>query len=227
MKNRTSKIAVVIPAYNEGPTIGTVVRGMSNYGDVIVVNDFSTDDTGALAQSAGAIVIDHTFNRGYDAALSTGLQHAFSLSYEIAVTADADGQHTGEAIERALSSIVANRQYDVVLGRRQEFQRVSERIYSWFARAMWKISDPLCGLKAYRLSGFLARDFEYTDDFVGTKFVALAIARGRNLHELSIVTVRRSGTSKFGSGLRANVHILRSMLLAIRLVWRTRRSHCD
>ena len=222
MKDRTCKIAVVIPAYNEGASIGAVVRGMNNYGDVIVVNDFSTDDTAAAAQSAGAIVITHTTNRGYDAALSTGLSRAFMLSYEIAVTADADGQHTGEAIENALGYIASNSQCDVVLGKRQAFQRISERIYSLYARAVWNIGDPLCGLKAYRLSAFLARDFEYTDDFVGTKLVALAIARGRNLHEVSIVTVRRVGESKFGSGLRPNLLILRSMLLAIRLIGRTR-----
>lgn len=222
MKDRTCKIAVVIPAYNEGASIGAVVRGMNNYGDVIVVNDFSTDDTAAAAQSAGAIVISHTTNRGYDAALSTGLSHAFKMSYEIAVTADADGQHTGEAIEKTLTSIASDSRYDVVLGKRHEFQRISERIYSLYARAAWKISDPLCGLKAYRLSAFLFRDFEYSDNFVGTKLVALAIARDRNLHEVSIITVRRVGASKFGSGLRPNLVILRSMLLAIRLIGRTR-----
>ena len=61
------KVSAVIPAYNEAKTIAPVVgevKGKVN--QVIVVDDGSTDQTGHLAQAAGAEVITHFLNRCKD-----------------------------------------------------------------------------------------------------------------------------------------------------------------
>ncbi len=109
---------VVIPAFNEADKVGEVVREVrSQYVDVLVVDDGSSDDTAARSREAGAQVVRHLLNRGQGAALQTGIEFALQLGAETLVTFDADGQHRVEDIARLLDPVRAGRA-DVVLGSR-------------------------------------------------------------------------------------------------------------
>ena len=98
------KVAVVIPAFNEEKTIRSVICEVIAYGVPIVVNDGSTDDTALIAVEAGAFVVNHNINRGYDAALESGFKEALRQHCKIIVTFDADGQHTASLLETFLAS---------------------------------------------------------------------------------------------------------------------------
>jgi glycosyltransferase involved in cell wall biosynthesis len=93
-------LALVIPAYNEGQVIARVLadlrQGCADFtSEIIVVDDGSSDNTAAIAEAAGARVIHHRRNRGYGAALKTGIRAAKS---DYVMTLDSDGQHmAGEA----------------------------------------------------------------------------------------------------------------------------------
>jgi len=94
-------VVVGIPAYNAADTVGDVVRQASRYADVVVVvDDGSADDTAEAARSAGALVVEHTRNRGYGGALKTAFREADRLGAEHLVLMDADGQHDGADIPR-------------------------------------------------------------------------------------------------------------------------------
>ena len=70
-------VAVVIPAKNEAGRIQATVAGAATLPGVdlvVVVDDGSADNTGALAQSAGATVVRHARNRGKAAAMETGAE---------------------------------------------------------------------------------------------------------------------------------------------------------
>jgi len=68
---------IVVPAYNESAAIAAVVSELlTTFPNVVVVDDGSTDDTGAVAREAGALVLSHTVNLGQGAALQTGLTFA-------------------------------------------------------------------------------------------------------------------------------------------------------
>lgn len=109
---------VVIAAFREESVIGDVVRGViTQYPNVIVVDDASGDQTGARAQEAGATVLSHLINRGQGAALKTGIDYALSRGAEIIVTFDADGQHHVEDIAAIVAPIEAG-QVEVTLGSR-------------------------------------------------------------------------------------------------------------
>ncbi|MBX9472718.1 glycosyltransferase family 2 protein [Microcella sp.] len=93
--DRRPEAAIVIPLYNEATVIGGVISELlQQFERVICVDDGSTDDSAAVAGSAGARVIRHPHNLGQGAALQTGIAYARSLpGVRYLVTFDADGQH--------------------------------------------------------------------------------------------------------------------------------------
>ena len=76
---KLARVAIVIPAFNESATISEVVSAISALGIAIVVNDGSHDKTEQLAREAGALVVSHEVNLGYDLALASGLAKAILL----------------------------------------------------------------------------------------------------------------------------------------------------
>lgn len=110
------KAAIIIPAYNEEKTVGSVVRRAKMYGTVIVVDDASHDKTAAIAKKSGAYVVHHKANRGLGASLRTGFEAALKRNFDAVVTIDADGQHNPDEIPKLLNKI--HEGYDFVLGSR-------------------------------------------------------------------------------------------------------------
>jgi len=87
-------ILIAIPCYQGKAKIEDVVRGARATGHaVLVVDDGSTDGSGALAESAGAIVLRHAGNHGKGAALATAFAYARRKGFDAVLTMDADGQH--------------------------------------------------------------------------------------------------------------------------------------
>lgn len=92
----TPKVAVLIPALNASDTIGRLIRGVTRFvphHHIVVVDDGSTDNTGKLAQDAGAMVVRHRENKGKGAALQTGFRYVLEGQYKGVIVLDADGQH--------------------------------------------------------------------------------------------------------------------------------------
>jgi len=108
---------IVIPAYNEELTIGSVVALAKKYGDVLVVDDGSMDRTAEIAKEAGTTVIRHERNMGKGYALRSGFEYALSREYDVVVTLDADGQHNPDEIPLLMEPIVKGKA-DLVIGSR-------------------------------------------------------------------------------------------------------------
>lgn len=136
----------MIPAYNEEDRIGDVVRTAGRYVDeVVVIDDGSTDRTGEVARAAGARVIRQD-NAGYIAAIKRGFQEA---SGDVVVTMDADGEHRAQDIPRLVRPILDG-EADLVLGRRPEIARFSERFLNWLTNFRVRVGDSGTGLRALR-----------------------------------------------------------------------------
>lgn len=119
MKYTDKKIFFVIPAFNEGKSIGRVVNELkkAGYNNIIVIDDGSKDNTYAEAKKRKAIVLKHIINRGQGAALRTGIDYALKNGAEFIVTFDSDGQHRIEDLEAMLGPVVKG-EVDVTLGSR-------------------------------------------------------------------------------------------------------------
>jgi glycosyltransferase involved in cell wall biosynthesis len=109
---------VVIPAFNEGAAIGSVIAGLRAYASkIVVVDDGSIDGTAGAAHEAGAIVLRHVINRGQGAALQTGIEYALRRGASTIVTFDSDGQHSPADVPTLVAPLRDGRA-DIVLGSR-------------------------------------------------------------------------------------------------------------
>jgi len=157
----TSKICVIIPAYNAEKTIGPVVSGALKYvGQVLVADDGSTDLTPKIAANAGAEVILIRKNRGKGHALKVLFQRAFDEGYDAVISMDADGQHEPKEIPRFMAAH-AKAPDDIIVGSRMDEQsKIPQARYNSMHVARFFISiaanhfieDTQCGFRLYPMS---------------------------------------------------------------------------
>jgi glycosyltransferase involved in cell wall biosynthesis len=215
-----SRIAIIVPALNEAATIGAVLARIMPYGMPVVVDDGSKDGTGALARAAGAYVVTHEKNLGYDGALNSGFAHAARLGCDYLITLDADGQHDPEQLHGLIGYL--DEGYELVLGVRDRFQRVSERLFAFWAARLWQVSDPLCGMKGYTTALYLnAGQFDRLHS-IGSELAIRSRVAGAKTKEMAILTRDRADAPRFGRYLTANYKILRA-LVSVLLVYGIRR----
>ena len=115
---RVGKIAACIPAFNEEGTIAKVlVRASHHVDELVVVDDGSEDDTGAIAEKLGALVIRHRQNLGKGIALRDCFDWAKKNNVDVVVTLDADGQHDPNEIPSVVRPVLAG-DADIAIGYR-------------------------------------------------------------------------------------------------------------
>ncbi|MCI0565690.1 glycosyltransferase family 2 protein [bacterium] len=177
----SSRIFVVIPAFNEARAIGPVVRSVreAGFSHIFVVDDGGEDETLHEATRAGAYCLRHGVNRGKGAAVETGIEAARISGAEIVVTMDGDGQHSARDIEKLLAPIMEGK--DVCLGVRAFDPKVMPRgkiaaniIANAFIYALYGLSvrDSQSGFRAYgkRALGLIRPDcdgYEYDSRVIG------------------------------------------------------------
>jgi glycosyltransferase involved in cell wall biosynthesis len=106
MENGHRATWVVIPAFNEGPAIGEVIaQVLRHYPHTVVVDDASTDETAAIAEREGAVVLHHPVNLGQGAALQTGITFVLTRGAEYIVTFDSDGQHQIGDVDNMITAL--------------------------------------------------------------------------------------------------------------------------
>ena len=198
---------------NESATISNVVGAAMAYGLPIVVNDGSTDQTACLATEAGAVVVSHEQNRGYDEALNSGFEKAAESGCEIIITLDADGQHNPALIAGFIEKIDAGA--DMVVGIRDQFQRLGEHLFALYTNYRFGIKDPLSGIKAYRCS--LYKELGHFDSYgsIGTELMIYAARNSYKIDQSPFEVMDRQGQSRFGQTLQGNFKIFRALFLAM------------
>jgi glycosyltransferase involved in cell wall biosynthesis len=157
-------LAIVIPAYNEEPTVAGVVDEIPRSAaglqtEVIVVVDGARDATASKAAGAAALVCDVPVNRGQGAALRLGYWLARARGARVIATIDADGQYEPEEIARVVTPILEG-QADFVSGSRRlgselttdKVRHLGVLVFGALISVLvrHRITDPACGIRAMR-----------------------------------------------------------------------------
>jgi len=222
--------SVVVPCYNEedglADTVATLVNDLqsSDPYEVIIVNDGSNDGTAAVLAEVvekypQVRVETHIHNRGYGAALKTGIRNAHS---DLIVITDADGTYPNERIPE-LVSLAKSKRVDMVVGSRtgkdvtyswvRKIPKVFLKAYaSWIAQQ--NIPDINSGLRVMRREVVERFISILPDSFSFTTTITVAMLTNHyNVHYEPIGYTARIGKSK--------IRPIRDTLLFFQLILRT------
>lgn len=195
-----SKVAVLLPAYNEEVSIASMIILSSQYADeVIVIDDGSSDRTKLVSQQANATVLSHETNKGKGAALKTGFEYAKKNNFDIVVTIDADGQHNPAEIPDVIKPIVEGNA-DIVNGSRylngQDtdtpiYRRVGQTVLDSATNIASgvKLTDTQSGFRAF--SAYSINHFNFDPDGFGIESDMIIESAKNNLTIAEVqITVR-------------------------------------
>jgi glycosyltransferase involved in cell wall biosynthesis len=139
-------ITLILPAFNEEVSIGSMVLHAKQHADhVVVIDDGSKDRTSEVAQLAGAEVIRHPRNLGKGKALMTGFEHVRKNSSKVIITMDSDGQHDPDDIPKLISPILDG-EADIVNGSR--YMKGTDKNTPFYRRIGQNVLDKATNLNA-------------------------------------------------------------------------------
>lgn len=176
------KIIVILPAYNAAKTLQRTYDEIpfDVVDEVILTDDFSNDETVAIAEKIGIKhIIKHSKNKGYGGNQKSCYQKALELNADIIVMLHPDYQYTPKLIP-AMCTLIANNVYDVVLGSRilngdavkngmPRYKYVSNRFLTFFQNIMMnqKFSEFHTGYRCFRAKILKQIPFhKNSDDFI-------------------------------------------------------------
>jgi glycosyltransferase involved in cell wall biosynthesis len=159
------KLIIQIPCFNEADTLPITLAGLPDFIpgidciETLVIDDGSTDDTVAVAQSLGVThIVRQALNQGLAKTFQTGLDTCLRLGADIIVNTDADNQYPGCFIADLVSPILEN-EADMVIGNRQiqqvehfsPLKRWLQGLGSWTVRTVsgTDVPDAASGFRAY------------------------------------------------------------------------------
>lgn len=216
-----SNTLIVIPAQDEEATIGELLAELRRRYDfdIVVVDDFSQDNTAAIAKENGVLVLPHIRALGAWKAAQTGIRYAYNRGYDAVITLDADGQHLPEEIEALLDT--AKTGVDVVIGAclsRGTFLR--HVAWQLFRRASGiKVHDITSGFRWYNLAAIRALSTKEASmlEFQDLGVLLLLQSLKLEIAEVDVKMDKRSnGKSRiFSSWYRVSGYMLTTALVCL------------
>ncbi|MBL4659979.1 MAG: glycosyltransferase family 2 protein, partial [Alcanivoracaceae bacterium] len=193
---------IVIPALNEESSIQSVIEKLHTDGlhNILVVNDFSTDDTAKIVSDNNVELINLPLQLGAWGATQTGIRYALKNGYKYVITMDADGQHLSSGT-KSLKKHITKSGANVVIGTYTQRLSRSKRVAWWFFKAIThlKIEDLTSGFRIYDrkamriLSSSAASLLDYQD--VGV--LLLLTKANMQISEIEVPMINReNGKSK-------------------------------
>lgn len=200
-------LTIIIPVFNEATAIGSCLRNLqlvvSKGGidtEILVVDDGSTDDTARLAEEAQGNIrlLRHGMNRGYGAALKTGLKHA---TYDLICIMDGDNTYPPEAVPSLFGQmdhadmVVAWRDKPNIPWQRKPAKWFLGKLAEYLSGS--RIPDLNSGLRIFRKTDAVRFMHLFPDGFSFTTTITLAmLTHGYNVHYFPVTYHARDGVSK-------------------------------
>lgn len=223
-----SKILIIIPAYNEEGSIGSVIEDVQTHlpeASILVVNDGSKDSTSLKARSyKGVFVLDHPYNLGIGATMQTGYKFAHRIGFDVAVQVDGDGQHRADEIKKLLLPLEES-SFSMVIGSRflgaGDYKssvargagiKIFSKLVSFIIRE--KFTDTTSGFRAVNRDVIEFYVGHYPDDYPEVEVLVLLHKKGFKMTEVPVEMVERS-TGKSSITPIRSVYYMIKVLLAI------------
>jgi len=220
-----NKLTVIVPAYDEAPSLVQFLPALLDYcfknqWNLILVNDGSGDNTKELLKqiplSDKIQVIHHKRNRGYGAAIKSGISVCLT---EYAITFDADGQHSLMDIHN-LYELITTRDADMVVGSRinnktgSYYRGVGKFIIRNLAKILMTvpIHDLNSGMKIYRTD--LAKKYIdlAPDTMAYSDIITLIFINNRHLVLEAPIEVKKRKQGKSKIGIEAAFHTIMEII---------------
>ena len=214
---------ILIPARNEAPRVGRVVREVRDACPgvpVVVVANGCTDETAAVATDAGARVLES--EPGYGTALLTGYRHALQVAdLRWVVQMDADGQHPAASVPRLVGAL---ERADAVVGSRLVRGGSAAgwpRRRRWTIRAMgvatrWmsglRIDDVTSGFQAFRPEVVAMLAQEFNPALTDANVLVRMKRWGFTITEVGVPMQPRSGGESMHGGWRSAIYAGKTLM---------------
>jgi len=214
---KTSDVWAAVPARNEQKNIADVIKKAKKYvGNVVIVDDGSTDSTRKLAEKSGAVVLAHVVNLGKGAALKTGCDYAFKNGAKYVVVLDADSQHRPEDIPRFIEKL---QKYDIVFGYRKASSKmpIVLRLGNLFISNVVKVlygiglNDTQCGFRAFSKEAYKKIRWNASDYSMESEMISRAGKQSLKYVQIPIQTIysdKYKGTT-----------IIDGMKIVLNMIW--------
>jgi glycosyltransferase involved in cell wall biosynthesis len=191
-----TEIILVIPAYNDGPTIGSVIlKAKPLVSEIIVADDGSKDRTSEVGHLAGAEVIRFQDTIGKGAACLEGLKRAYQIGCTVAILIDGDARYRTREIPWIISHTLSG-DADVVIGSRyleakgnpSYRQLIAQKIIQVPDSRLQhvKITDPLSGFIALNREALEDLNVSFSRYDFKQKFLTHLINRGLIIYEVAV-----------------------------------------
>jgi glycosyltransferase involved in cell wall biosynthesis len=208
------RILTAIPVYNEERYLpGVLAEVAAHAGDILVVDDGSTDGTpDRLAAFGDRIrVARHERNRGYGAALMTAFSDAIANGYDGLVTLDCDGQHEPALIPEIVAPLA---DFDIVSGSRylrtfdptqpppEQRRRINVEVTRWLNECLhFNLTDAFCGFKGYRTPALRRLEISESGYAMPIELWVQAAALGLSVVEVAVPLIYLDESRAFGGAL--------------------------
>ena len=221
-KESKKAVLIIIPAYNEEKNIVPLLEKLeqpeiTQFADVLVMNDASQDKTNHVTKKRNHTVITHVFNLGYGSGLQLGYKYAVRKGYRYVIQMDADGQHDVcnllEIYKELQKEDENGKLPDIVLGSR--FMEGSSGFSVSFAK---KIAFVWFRIMLKTGTGRRITDNNFDDKYPDANMLMQMLLLGFRVREIpAVMHVRTTGVSMH-SGLKPVLYMFR-MTFSILAVW--------
>ncbi len=236
-KKSDTKIAILIPAYNEEKYIDGVIKNCFKYGmDIIIVDDGSTDNTLGVIKlipkpkNLNIITMRHPANKGKGQSLRTGFKYILNNNYSGVITLDADGQHdTGEiknflkAVERENPDLIIGNRFGDTRG--MPFIRLATNLFtSWIISkiAGRKVRDVQCGFRYISSKALKKIKLETKNFDTEPEIIIKAGWLGYNIQNIPIRTIYHKDFVSYVNPIKDTVKFFR--LVFNTFIWKRKIS---